>query len=127
MYGTSARIFLSLLALTLCAGPVCAADYFLHCYYTPTAGKVGQALSSDASFGIGDMPDQCVVVWKDVAIDGKLPPGLDISNSFSSVIAGTPTDAGDYAVTVTFHALGCSANSAGRADRALKVNFHITP
>jgi hypothetical protein len=116
-----------LFAALLSAGPAEAADYFLHGYYTPTTGKVGQHLASDAAFGIGDVPDQCVVDWKDIAISGVLPPGLDIANSFSSVITGTPTEAGDWAVTVTFHDLACSTLPAAAADRSIKVNFHITP
>jgi hypothetical protein len=121
------RLLFAALALAASAGGARAADYFLHGYYTPTTGKVGQHLASDAAFGISDMPDQCAVEWKDIVIAGTLPPGLDISNSFSSVIAGTPTEAGDWAVTVTFHQLGCSAIPAGRVDRAIKVNYHITP
>jgi hypothetical protein len=121
------KILFVALALGLSTGAAQAADYFLHGYYKPTTGKVGQHLSSDAAFGISDMPDQCAVEWKDVVITGTLPPGLDISNSFSSVIAGTPTQAGDWAVTVTLHSLGCSAIPAGQADRSIKVNFHITP
>ncbi|HWY61570.1 MAG TPA: hypothetical protein VNW15_06690 [Rhizomicrobium sp.] len=114
------------LALAASAG-IARADYFLNGYYTPTTGKVGQHLESDAAFGVTDTPDQCAVDWKDIVITGTLPPGLDISNSFSSVIAGTPTQAGDWAVTVTFHDLGCSAIPTGRVDRAIRVKYHITP
>jgi hypothetical protein len=103
------------------------ADFFLHGYYTPSTGKVGQYIDSDAAFAVDDMPGQCAVVWDGIAITGTLPPGLDISNSFSSAIAGTPTQAGDYAATVTFHNLGCSAIPTDRADRVIKVTFHITP
>jgi hypothetical protein len=119
-------IFFAMLAL---AGFTAAAraDNFLHGYYTPANGKVGQYFTSDAAFGVDDMPGQCVVEWDNIAITGTLPPGVDISNSFSSAIAGTPTQAGDFAATVTFHNLGCSAIPAGRADRSIKVNFHITP
>jgi hypothetical protein len=123
---TCRRFLFAALALAICVGPA-RADYFLQGYYTPTAGKVGQHLASDAAFGIADVPDQCAVEWKDIVVTGALPPGLDISNSFSSVIAGTPTEAGDWAVTVTFHGLGCSALPASRVDRAIRVNFHITP
>jgi hypothetical protein len=56
-----------------------------------------------------------------------LPPGMDIANSFSSVISGTPTMAGDFMATITFHELGCSALAIAHADRTIKVNFHITP
>ena len=132
MPGSRQTIIFAALALVFSAAaagltlPVWAADYFLHGYYTPAAGRVGQYLSSDAAFGIADMPDQCAVDWKDIVITGTLPPGLDIANSFSSVIAGTPTQAGDYASTVTFRALGCAATPTGRVDRSIKVNFHIT-
>jgi hypothetical protein len=126
MSGARHKFLLAALALVLFGGGA-RADYFLHGYYTPTAGKVGQHLVSDAAFGIADMPDQCAVEWKDIAITGVLPPGMDIANSFSSVISGTPTKAGDFAATVTFHELGCSALPAAAVDRAIKVNFHITP
>jgi hypothetical protein len=120
------KFLFAALALALGTGAA-RADYFLHGYYKPTTGKVGQPLASDAAFAVTDTPDQCAVEWRDIAITGTLPPGLDISNSSSSVIAGTPTEAGDWAVTVTFHELGCSANPAAHVDRAIKVNYHITP
>ncbi len=125
----SARCHQLLFAALVLASSVGAAqaDYFLHGYYTPSTGKVGQYIDSDAAFAVDDMPGQCAVVWDDIAITGILPPGLDISNSFSSAIAGTPTQAGDYAATVTFHNLGCSAIPKARADRVIKVTFHITP
>jgi hypothetical protein len=126
MSGARQTIFFAALALAGFTGAAWA-DYFLHGYYTPATGKVGQYFTSDAAFGVDDMPGQCVVVWDDIAIAGTLPPGLDIANSFSSVIAGTPTRPGDFAATVTFHNLGCSAIPGGRADRSIKVNFHITP
>ncbi len=103
------------------------ADYFMYGRYIPMEGKVGQALMSDATFSVEDMPERCVPEWKSISIAGVLPPGLDIANSFSSAIGGTPTTAGDWPVVVTIHQLGCSVGDAGHFDRAIKVNFHIAP
>jgi hypothetical protein len=126
MSATRHRILFAALGL-ICLTGAARVDYFLHGYYTPTAGKVGQHMTSDAAFGVADMPDQCAVEWKDIVIAGTLPPGMDIANSFSSVISGTPTTAGDFSATVTFHGLGCSAPPLAPADRVIQVIFHITP
>ena len=103
------------------------ADYFLHGQYTPTEGKVGQYLLSDAAFGVDDVPDSCVPVWRAVNVSGALPPGMDVSNSFSTAIAGTPTRSGDWQATITIRDLGCTMGKTPRADRTIKVTFHIAP
>jgi hypothetical protein len=102
-------------------------DYFLHGYYTPASGQVGQPFHADAAFEVDDMPGNCIAEWKDMIISGVLPPGLVVANSTSSVIAGTPTIAGNWPVRVTFHALGCTYDTKDRVDRAIEVVFHIAP
>jgi hypothetical protein len=102
-------------------------DYFLHGYYVPASGRVGQFFHADAAFGVDDMPGNCVPEFSDMVISGALPPGLDVANSTSSVIAGTPKQAGNWPVLVTFHALGCSYDIKDRVDRSIKVVFHIAP
>jgi len=102
-------------------------DYFLHGYYAPASGQVGQPFHADAAFEAEDMPGNCVAEWKDIVISGVLPPGLNVASSTSSVIAGTPTVAGSWPVIITFHALGCTYDIRDRVDRAIKVVFHIAP
>jgi hypothetical protein len=103
------------------------ADYFRFGHYMPVSGRVGQPFSADAGFGVDDMPGNCVMEFHDMVISGVLPPGLDVANSTSSRIAGTPTAAGSWPVTVTFHGLGCTYDAKDRVDRAIKVVFHIAP
>ena len=146
--GKTALSFLSLAGFIGLAGA--RADYFVGGYYTPVTGKVGQFLISDAAFAVGDVPAACVVAWKDISVSGSLPPGLsppgaditlvaatkdengiplssaEVPDIAASAFSGTPSKAGDWPVTVTFHDLSCSgAQSFG--DRAIKVNFHISP
>jgi hypothetical protein len=102
-------------------------DYFLHGYYTPASGQVGQPFHSDVTFEADDMPGNCVAEWTDIVISGVLPPGLDVTSPTSSVIAGTPTIAGNWPVIVTFQALGCTYDTKDRVDRAIKAVFHIAP
>jgi len=115
------------LTLVLTAPALGGHDYFLHGYYTPVSGQVGQPFHADITFGADDMPGNCVADWKDMVVSGDLPPGLDAAGAGSSVIAGTPTMAGSWPVTVTFHALGCTYDTKDRVDRAIKVVFSITP
>ena len=120
------RACLVIVMAMLCPGAA-RADYFLHGYYTPTEGRVGQYLVSDAAFSVNDMPDSCVPDWRAVNISGALPPGMDVSNSFSTTIAGTPTLPGDWQAAITIRDLGCTVGQAPRADRTIKVSFHISP
>ena len=127
---TRHRALFAALALLANAG-VCLGDpnpdYFLHGYYVPVSGRVGQSFHADAAFGVDDMPGSCVAKWKDMIISGVLPPGLAVANPASSIIAGTPSVAGTWPVIITFHALGCFNDSNYRVDRAIKVVFHIAP
>ena len=130
--------------------PGSAADFFRAGYYAPASGKVGLALVSDASFDVGDMPAGCVVQWKTISTAGELPPGIsppgadvtfvapskdengtpyskaEVPDVSASAFSGTPRKAGDWPVTVTFHAISCSGGQA-YGDRSIKVNFHISP
>jgi hypothetical protein len=112
-------------AFALLAAPAQAApDYFLHGYYTPVSGQVGQPLHADVSFGVDDMPANCVAVWKQMVIAGDLPPGLNIADR-SSVIEGIPVTAGNFPVTVAFHGLGCTYDPNTGVDRTIRAVFHI--
>lgn len=137
-------------ALALLAAPLAAADFFRGGYYTPSSGKVGLALVSDASFDVGDMPPGCVVQWKNISVAGNLPPGIsppgadmtlvapakdengipydkaEVPDIAASAFFGTPRQAGDWPVTVTFHSLSCSGGQ-DYGDRVIKLSFHISP
>jgi hypothetical protein len=125
-------LFAGLALLAAAAAPTASLgdphpDYFLNGYYMPASGRVGQSFHADAAFGVDDMPGNCIPEFKDMVISGVLPPGLDVADSTSSVIAGTPIVAGNWPVTVTFHALGCSYDTKNHVDRSIKVVFHIAP
>jgi hypothetical protein len=112
--------------ITLLAPGAARADFFVHGYYTPTEGRVGHYLESDASFGVEDMPDPCAPVWDGISVEGALPPGMKVVSGDSSSIAGTPAVAGDYPVVVTLHGLGCAVGGAA-VQRTIKVEFRINP
>jgi hypothetical protein len=125
-------LFAALALLAAAAAPTVTlgdpeTNYFLHGYYTPASGRVGQPIHSDVTFGVDDMPTNCIAEWKDIDISGVLPPGLHIASSTSSVITGTPTIAGNWPVIITFHSLGCTYDTKDSVDRAIKVDFHIAP
>jgi hypothetical protein len=138
---------LGLVAFTAAA----QADFFNSGYYTPNRGKVGEALVSDAAFAVSDMPPSCgSIEWKTISVDGALPPGLappganmtfvsppkdangiplpqaEVPDIAASAFSGTPSKAGDWPVSVTFHGLSCSRGQ-DFGDRTIKVNFHIEP
>jgi hypothetical protein len=122
-------LFATLTLLAAALPSVCLGDpdYFLHGYYAPAAGQVGRPFHADVAFEADDMPQNCVAEWKDMIISGVLPPGLDVAGPSSSVIAGTPAVAGNWPVTVTFRALGCTYDARYRVDRAIRVVFKIAP
>ena len=125
-------LFVALTLLATAAAPAVSLgdphpDYFLHGYYMPASGQVGQPFQADVAFGADDMPGNCVAEWKDMVISGVLPPGLDVVSSTSSVIAGTPMIAGNWPVIITFRALGCTYDTKDGVDRAIKVVFNIAP
>jgi hypothetical protein len=142
-----AALSFGLLAVTTAA----QADFFGSGYYTPSRGKVGEALVSDAAFGVSDMPPSCgSIEWKTISVDGSLPPGMappganmtfmshhkaahgipipqaEVPDIAASAFSGTPSKAGDWPVAVTFHGLSCSRGQ-DFGDRTIKVNFHIEP
>ncbi|HWC62044.1 MAG TPA: hypothetical protein VG501_00370 [Rhizomicrobium sp.] len=127
------------------------ADFFASGYYTPSRGKVGQRLVSDAAFAVSDMPPACgSIEWKTITIEGALPPGLappgayagfvtpekdangipinqaEVPDVAASAFFGTPSKPGEWPLTVVFHGLSCSSGQS-YGDRAIKVNFHIEP
>jgi hypothetical protein len=127
------------------------ADFFASGYYTPSRGKVGQSLVSDAAFAVSDMPPGCgSIEWKTISFEGALPPGLappganttfvtlekdangipllqaEVPDIAASAFSGTPSRPGDWPVAVTFHGLSCSSGK-DYGDRVIKVNFHIEP
>jgi hypothetical protein len=112
--------------LALLAPGAARADFFVHGYYTPTEGRVGHYLESDASFDVNDMPDPCAPVWDRISVEGALPPGMEVASADSSSITGTPAAAGNFPVVVTFHGLGCSVGS-NAVERTIRVEFHINP
>ena len=125
-------LFVGLALLAAAAAPAASLadphpDYFRNGYYAPSSGRVGQSFQADAAFGVDDMPGNCVPEFNDMVISGVLPPGLDVANSTSSIIAGKPKLAGNWPVIVTFHALGCTYDTKDRVDRSIKVVFHIAP
>jgi hypothetical protein len=133
--------------LALLAAPAAQADFFVRGYYSPVSGTVGRLLVSDASFGVDDMPAQCLPAWDSISVTGALPPGISppgadvtdvtpektpdgipvfhasVPDVAASAFSGTPRKAGDFPVAVTFHGLSCAGQKFG--DRTIKVNFHI--
>src|SRR6185437_3616103 len=106
---------------------------------------------SDAAFAVSDMPPACgAIQWKTISVDGTLPPGVappganvtftapqkdqngipidnaEIPDIAASAFSGTPSRAGDWPVSITFHGLFCSCGQ-NYGDRTIKVNFHIEP
>jgi len=139
----------SVILLVLASATAARADFFASGYYTPSRGKVGQLLVSDAAFAVSDLPPACgSIEWKTISIEGTLPPGLaapganttlvtpekdangipipqaEVPDIAASAFFGTPSKPGDWAVAVTFHGLSCSSGR-NYGDRVIKVNFHI--
>ena len=99
--------------------------------FSPTSGRVGYHLVSKLNEPPNDRPvpgAACAVQPSEMTTSEDLPPGLSTTRTQTFyTIEGTPTQAGDWSIQVTFHDVKCSVGSDRRnyGDRTFPVNFHI--
>jgi len=85
-------------------------------YFNGTSGKVGHHMVASAFATCGES-------WSDSGVKmirGSLPPGLTRNGS---TIQGTPTQPGNWSVTIRFIKPTCRGKTY--PDKDIRVNFHI--
>lgn len=105
-----------------------ASRWFQHLFYDPVKGKAGYHMVSGIRAYVYDIPggggSACQFQPISVAVDGTLPPGVEIPPQKVN-FEGTPQEPGDWDVTVHLTGLHCIGGSSNYGDRDVQVHFHI--